>query len=344
MAFAENNQWTGLDMEDQQYYLGKARKEEWSLSYMARMIAFDHDLKNGKKCQNICIIHQTDERRQEMVMGKVKARTHNDHAQKGFVCNDYTTSEERSANRIVRAMTNKEELDTFLTPVDQDKLRDQPWFWLDHGNNGTHDPKDYFVQYGGADRIDPSCCSKDGFCSTIGCDKNIYSGGVCRDHVTQRCSTIGCEKNMHSGGVCKDHGPRCSAIGCEKNIHLGGVCKDHGPRCSTIGCEKNIYSGGVCWEHGFCSTIGCDKNIYSGGVCRDHGPRCSTIGCDKNIRSGGVCKGHGPRCSTIGCEKNIHSGGVCKDHGPRCSTIGCEKNIHSGGVCKGHALQPTSLS
>jgi hypothetical protein len=48
--------------------LSYARKEGWSLLYMARMIAFDHDLKNGKKSDDICNIHQKDVRRQEMTV------------------------------------------------------------------------------------------------------------------------------------------------------------------------------------------------------------------------------------------------------------------------------------
>jgi hypothetical protein len=96
---------------------------------------------NGKKSIDIFELkYKHHQRRQEYVLGKVKVRLGGDHCQKTKICKDHTKDNEKKANLPLRQHMGTEESDMFLKPLDDEKLHEQDWFWLEPGDEGVDDP------------------------------------------------------------------------------------------------------------------------------------------------------------------------------------------------------------
>jgi hypothetical protein len=144
MAFAPGSIWSGLQPDVREFYLAKARRDNWSLGYLASMIERDHDLVNGRKASEFSLLnHWPHERHQEYLFANVKMRTACDHRQKTLAAGDRLfryTDADRAQNILDRNLVDTTEIDEFLKPVAENQLPQQDWWWLEPGDLGLDNP------------------------------------------------------------------------------------------------------------------------------------------------------------------------------------------------------------
>jgi len=92
-------------------------------------------------------------------------------------------------------------------------------------------------------------------CSVKGCDKKVFSTGICRSHYDARrwanmppCSVDGCDSKSFQKGLCRVHYRRelesrreyCSVNGCKNKIHTLNLCSTHHTRLRSHGTLNKI--------------------------------------------------------------------------------------------------------
>ncbi len=187
-------------------------------------------------------------------------------------------------------------------------------------------------------------------CSVDVCDRDVYSGSLCRKHYDQRNrGTLGvyitrpkycmhplCDEKHEARGLCRSHYKQYLNEGLELPLEVGRNIR----KCSIVKCSDTCYGQTI-----FCKLHAEEKGVSVTKISANNRSSCLVDGCEKPNQAAGLCGKHyqetirrrqGKRiniqgrvgCAVSGCTSKHKAKGYCQRHYSITKTFGIDPQVY----------------